>query len=244
MKKLLISIIIILLLILSYFAIAKGIKFLHIKSINDIKQASQKLDSNFNQANELSSITYPAELQRLEDSIKKLKISKQEYESKKVYNVGDGTIGGITVKTYKIHYLYTILGNYKEDNGIKSINLDLKSTELTDIYDLEFTLVGPYTNVIDFLYEIENDEELNFEIQKLNIEQYSIQSSAILTDLEEPENNKTESEYPFHDYTDINQSSALKGEDYRPEDSKSETVYDPKWVKVKFTVEDIGITLD
>ena len=53
MKKILISVLIILLLVLSYFALAKGISFLKIKSIDNIKNASNKLESDFNEANEL-----------------------------------------------------------------------------------------------------------------------------------------------------------------------------------------------
>lgn len=244
MKKILISILIILLLILGYFALAKGINFLKIKSIDDIKLASQKLETDFSQANELSNKTYPSEVQGLEEAIKKLKISKQEYESKKIYNAEENSVGTITVKKYKIHYLWTILGNYRKNRGVHSLNLDLKSTELEDVYDLEFTLVGPYTNIIDFLYEIENDEELNFEIEKLEIEQYSVKTTTKVTDEEDPENNKTETEYPFDSITDITTSSELKAPDTNEEDNKSETVYDPKWVKTKFTVEGIGITLD
>ena len=244
MKKILITILIILLLVLGYFALAKGIGFLNIKSINNIKEASQKLETDFSEANELSNKTYPVEVEGLEEAIKKLKISKQEYENKKLYNPEENSVGTITVKEYKIHYLWTILGNYRKNSGVQSLSLDLKSTELEDIYDLEFTLVGPYTNIIDFLYEIENDEELNFEIQKLEMVQYSSKTTIKVTDEENPENNKTQTEYPFDSVTDITSSSADKNTEANEEGSKSETIYDPKWVETSFTVEDIGITLD
>lgn len=169
MKKILILALIILLLVLSYFAFAKGIGFLKIKSINDIKTASNKLESDFNEANELSSKTYPSETEALESAIRQLKISKQEYESKNLYNEEEGSLGSIEIKTYKIHYLWTILGNYRKDRGVQSLTLDLKSTETKDVYDLDFTLVGSYTKITDFLYDIENDEELNFEIKDFNI---------------------------------------------------------------------------
>ena len=59
MKKILISILIILLLVLVCFSMIKGIGFLKIKSINDIKSSSAKLDNDFNEARELSNKTYP-----------------------------------------------------------------------------------------------------------------------------------------------------------------------------------------
>ena len=165
MKKILISILIILLLVLVCFSMIKGIGFLKIKSINDIKSSSAKLDNDFNEARELSNKTYPSEVEELEDAIKKLKISKQEYENKNINNKEESSLGSVEIKTYKIHYLWTILGNYREDRRIQSLNLDLKTTQAEDVYDLQFTLLGSYTNITDFLYDIENDEELNFEIK-------------------------------------------------------------------------------
>jgi len=250
-KKLIISILIILLLILGYFALAKGIKVLHIRSINNIKQASQKLDSELKEANELSSITYPAEVQGLEEAIKKLKISKQEYESKKMYNTED-SLGTMTVKTYKIHYLWTILGNYKKYTGVKSLNLDLKSTELEDVYDLEFTLVGEYTNITDFIYEIENDEDLNCEIKNFIMQPYTIKTTETVYDGEVVNKNKSnkkiseEVDNPYETITEITTSTTTDDEtgNYKENDIEITDIYDPKWVNTKFTIEDIGITLD
>ena len=104
--------------------------------------------------------------------------------------------------------------------------------------------MGPYTNIIDFLYEIENDEELNFEIQKMQMEQYTVKKITTYTDIENPENNKTESEYPLSSTTNISSSSVVKSSNSEQQDDKSETVYSPKWIRTKFIVEDIGITLD
>jgi len=262
-KKILISVLIILLLILSYFALVKGIGFLKIRSINDIKNASIKLENDFNEANELSSKTYPTEVETLESAIKQLKISKQEYNSKNLYSINENSLGVMEIKTYKIHYLWTIIGNYRKDRGVQSLNLDLKETELDNVYDLEFTLVGPYTNTIDFLYDIENDEELNFEIGNLKMKPYSIKTTTTVTDGENSENKKTEVVYPFDSITDITTSSALKGNTAYGQNTtngasttnganstsganttKSETIYDPKWIETTFTVNDIGITLD
>ena len=169
MKKILISVLIILLLILSYFALAKGIGFLKIKSINDIKNASTKLENDFNEANKLSSKTYPSEVEALESAIKQLKISKQEYDNKNLYSTEENSLGTIEIKTYKIHYLWTILGNYRKDREIQSLTLDLKSTETKDVYDLQFTLVGSYTRITDFLYDIENDDTLDFNISNFKL---------------------------------------------------------------------------
>lgn len=229
MKKILISVLIILLLILSYFAFAKGIRFLNIKRLNNIKEANTKLQNDFNEANELSNRTYPLEVEGLEEAIKELKISKQEYENKKLYGTEENSIGALEVKTYKIHYLWTILGNYRKDRGVQSLNLDLKSTESADVYDLEFTLIGTYTSITDFLYDIENDEELNFEVKNFLI------SSQIGTTVE----NNTDTE----NTGDTNSENSIS-EEKNTNEEEPVTKTDGINLQAKFTVENIGITLD
>jgi len=238
-KKILISVLIILLLILTYFALTRGINFLNIKSINDIKIASDKLDNDFNKAIEISNKTYPAEMQGLEEAIKELKISKQEYENKSSYITAEDSLGVVTVKTYKIHYLWTILGNYRKDRGVESLNLDLKTTGAQNVYDLDFTLVGNYTNITDFLYDIENDEELNFEIQNFEISS-EVESSVsgntnnnILEDSTNTNtvgNNKTNNSNTVKQQNDTNKNSKVKNNGIT--------------LQAKFTVENIGVTLD
>ena len=169
MKKILISVIIVLLLITTCFAIFKGISFAKIKSIKDIKSASNTLDKHIEESEKLANQEYPSQVQTLEDAIKNLKLAKQEYESKNIYNAEQVNIGALEVKTYKIHYLWTILGNYRKDEGVRSINLDLKSTQNKDVYDLQFTLVGNYVSITDFLYDIEDDEELKFQVNNFKL---------------------------------------------------------------------------
>ena len=67
MKKILMSVIIILLLITVCFAIFKGISFAKVKSVKDIKKASATLDKNIESADKLANQQYPAKIQTLED---------------------------------------------------------------------------------------------------------------------------------------------------------------------------------
>lgn len=260
MKKILISILIVLLLILSYFALAKGMNLLKIKSINSIKEASNNLDEKFDKANELSSKTYPAEVEGLEDAIKKLKISKQQYENKSSVSKEKNPIGSVEIKTYKIHYLWTILGNYRKNRGVKSLNLDLISTQSEDIYNLQFTLMGSYTSITDFLYDIENDEELNFEIKNFDISSEISSNNAQTTNANNSndENNANND----NDATDANDGNSSNDDNtnttVNSENTNSTTSSDKSnenvlktntrsdgiTLQAKFTVENIGITLD
>ena len=230
MKKILILVLIVLLLILSYFALAKGIGILKIKSINDIKNASNKLESDFNEANELSSKAYPTEVEGLESAIKQLKISKQEFDNKNSYTSEENSIGSIEIKKYKIHYLWTILGNYRKDRDIQSLTLDLKSTETKDVYDLQFTLVGSYTRITDFLYDIENDEQLNFEIKNFNISSVVSTTQTNSTNTDKNANNQNNNNTENNQNTQQNTTTKPSG--------------DGNTLQAKFIVENVGITLD
>ena len=164
-----------------------------------------------------------------------MKISKQEYENKKLYSAENEALGTVEIKTYTIHYLWTILGNYREDRDVKSLTLDLKSTENEDVYDLEFTLVGNYISITDFLYDIEEDEELNFEIKNFKI------SSEIITQ----GNTATEDD---DEETEENRNSILSNNINTNKQNETTNVPTQKTdgtvLQATFTVENVGITLE
>lgn len=232
MKKILIFILIILLLTFTYFTFSKGMSLgkMKINSVKDIKNENIKLDESFNKANELVNVRYRSEVDNLENAIKQLKVAKQEYESKNIYQGENSTIKPVQLKTYTIHYLWTIIGNYRKDRGIQTLNLDLKSTSVKDVYNLEFTIQGNYIGITDFIYDLENDTELNFEIKKLNI--YSGVSSLA---------------------TNTNPSQGTSGNNSANNNVNTNTTNtgntttvseDGTIIQATFTVEDVGITLE
>ena len=120
MKKILIAIIILILTVLGYLVLIKGFKIgnLEIKSISDIKANSEKLDSNIKLAEECVSITYPAEVDKVNNSIKKLKDTKERY-MQKTKNDEIKDVGVAQIKYYEIDYLWAMLGNYATKEKIR-----------------------------------------------------------------------------------------------------------------------------
>lgn len=170
MKKILIAIIILILTVLGYLVLIKGFKIgnLEIKSISDIKANSEKLDSNIKLADERVSITYPAEVDKVNNSIKKLKDTKERY-MQKTKNDEIKDVGVAQIKYYEIDYLWAMLGNYATKEKIE-LTLDIGVANADeDIYNLNFTLTGSYMGITDFIYSIENDENLKFKIQKFEL---------------------------------------------------------------------------
>lgn len=168
MKKILISIIGILILVLVCVSAAKGISVgkLSIYSIKDIKDQSLNLDKKIEEANIEINQNYAKSLFDVETASDELKTVKEEYESK----VGiDGSLGITQIEKYKIEYLWGILGGYAKDRNVKTY-LDFKETSIKDTYDISFTVYGSYLGITDFLYDIENDDELNYRAKNFKIE--------------------------------------------------------------------------
>ena len=104
---------------------------------------------------------------------------------------------------------------------MQSLNIYLKSGQGEDIYDLDFTLVGNYVGITDFIYDIENDEELNFEIQNFKI---SSQIGASSNNVE---------------------STGTQNETNTTQTSKEETkTSDGNIIQATFTVKNVGVTLE
>lgn len=168
MKKALISLIGIILLILICVAAFKGIYVgkLSIYSVDNIKQESLNLDKKIEEANTEINQNYAKSLADIETATSNLKKAKEEYEAK----VGvDGELGITQIEKYKIEYLHAIIGGYGKDEGVV-VTLDIKETAISDTYNINFTLQGSYLGITDFLYDIENDDELNYRIKDFKIE--------------------------------------------------------------------------
>ena len=168
MKKALISIIGVILLILICVSVFRGVSVgkLSIYSWNDIKDQSLNLDKKIEEANTEINQNYAKSLADRETATSNLKKLKGEYEEKVGLN---GEIGITQIEKYKIEYLWSIIGGYNKKEGVK-VTLDIKETSIDETYNINFTVYGSYVGITDFLYDIENDDELNYRIKDFKIE--------------------------------------------------------------------------
>lgn len=170
MKKLLIIILIVLLGVTAYMMVFKNIKIGNWKTTNleELKALDQELDSDIAQARELNETTYTTQIDELNESIKQLATSKETYEAK-VQNLSEeAELGIISVKNYKIEYLWTKIENYAKDNGVW-LKLDLIENGGNNTYNLNITLQGTYISITDVIYAIEKDDTLDFTIEEFKM---------------------------------------------------------------------------
>ena len=255
MKKILISIIIILLIGLGYTIGVKSLSIgqLKLESVGDIKNASASLDQKFNTSKEISAKTYPKSIEDLDKVVRDLKTAKQQYQAKTLNNPDvQSNLGIIQVEKYNIEYLWTIIGNYATKYGV-TLTLDIKSTSAQDVYNLNFSLEGKYIGITDFIYSLEDDSELKFEIKDFKISSDKITTKNTATnvtdnevasnengDNQESNNTVNDNSKTNNNSTNTNQQDTTANNSQDNTESKGDgiTLY------ATFTVENVGINLN
>lgn len=172
MRKVLISILIIVLIILAYFIVFQGVsigqfKILGTKQISELSTTlKQKADeANYKVAQEL-----PNKKQEVLTSVGTLLANKENYF--RVANISTETeLSEATIEeSYNAEYLYLKIGGYARQEGVK-MRMDIMATDNEDseIKNLAFTVTGKYVGIIDFISALENDNELDFVINSFNM---------------------------------------------------------------------------
>lgn len=176
MRKNILILILIISIILCFIIIFLGIKIGNLTLINsykNVEELSAQKKELLSELNYKNTKEYEEKKYKLEESIKNYKDIKGIYDNKvlsreitddNLYNVQD------------IENLYLTIENYAKQKGV-TLNLDVlkNSTETTIsteyiICDLKFRVTGEYISITDFLYSIEGDDNLHFEISNFTLE--------------------------------------------------------------------------
>lgn len=172
MKKLLILILIGLLLILSIFAIVKGINIgkIEVLSINNIQEKSKQLDEKIQQASKIAEKDYSQAIEEVEENTKKLKQQKRKYENMTQISEDGDNQSTNQIERYEIETLWVKLGNHATSEGA-TMKMDILqgSTGAANTYNLRFTVTGTYISIVDFISDIENDSTLGFKIEEFKM---------------------------------------------------------------------------
>lgn len=172
MKKLLISVIILLILILTGITIVKGIEIgpLKVLGILEIKDDNDKLDDKVKQATKLTSTDYQKAIDDLNDAIKQLENQKNSYED--MINVSTDSQVEAANQTYNntIDFLFVRIENHAKSEGVTmKMEVTRSSTGVNNVYNLNFTATGSYTGIEEFITGIEDDSKLGFKIENFSM---------------------------------------------------------------------------
>ncbi len=178
MKKLLISIMIILCCILTLITGLKGIHLgnINILGIKEIKKENANLETKLNQATSLAGTDYPNKISTINADVKAMKSEKQRYEDMVAVSSDSEISASLQKQKYTVDKLWAKIGTLATDEGLNAIfelkngSLTPASTESFKYYDINFTVQGSYAGVSLYISDLEDDSELNFKIENFSME--------------------------------------------------------------------------
>ena len=172
MRTILIKSLLVIMFFLTIILIILGLRneSFFIESFVSLQQKTAKLNSEVYDLQEKNTSEYKSKQQDLIDAVSEYRKNKLEYE--KTINL----IKSVGSKEYEfdlydIDFLWTIIGNYATEEGVElkfdvsNISEDslISNTDFV-LCNLNFTVIGEYLSIINFIYDLEEDERLNFEI--------------------------------------------------------------------------------
>lgn len=176
MKKLLISLIIILSLVLTGTTIVKGLQIgkINVLGILGIKEENEKLDEKVKEATKLASTDYQKNMDDLNSAIKKLETEKSSYED--LVNVStDSEVESANQNyNYMIDFLLIRVENHAKSVGVTmKMDVTRSSSGAENVYNLNFTATGSYVGIEEFITGIEDDSKLGFKIENFSMKSSS-----------------------------------------------------------------------
>lgn len=175
MRKILIILIIILLLAVGYVTVANGIEIgdFRISSVKQIEDKSQILKTKIEDVNSLIDVEYPKKLSELKEANSNMKESESEYYEYTNLSSDEDILEAMQKKNYTIEFLWATIGTHARNEGI-NLKFEIVSSSVgaNNANDIKFTAEGYYTAITNFVYELENDANLNFRIDNFKLLPY------------------------------------------------------------------------
>ena len=172
MKKLLIGVLIILLIILAYFAIFEGITLgnFQVLSVEQIKQENDKLEQEIAETQVLMNSDYKTKTDELESSVSQLLVAKDEYHDLASVSTEGELVAASQDEIYTVEYLWTRFGRHATAEGVNLYyEISSGSTGESGVKNISFTVSGGYTPILSFIEAIEDDDELGFRIENFKM---------------------------------------------------------------------------
>lgn len=166
MKNILLTILTILITVIMVIVMKSGIDIgsLHILGFQGIADENQKLLDVIAQSKQKNN-EYTDKLQTINSDSEKLATAKKEYFDLVQVSTASEIQEAMQIKSYRVEYLWSRVGNHATKEGVK-VKMEIASSSMGDseYKDLKFTVNGNYLAITNFIYDLENDESLDFTI--------------------------------------------------------------------------------
>ncbi len=216
MRKIVILLVLVLSIVACYVISVQGVEnnLLQIASYEEVKAANKELDTQISELNRKNTTEFESKRTALTTAVKNYENKKAEYEAlaptvqQQQEETPQEPISN--TKTYDVDFLWTIVGNYATEEGINLDFVFVKSAESsssidTEYYtmsDINFTISGSYNSLIEFIYDIEEDDRLAFEIRNFKMSKGGSDIQATFSVIGVPINNENLTSFTTQSATD------------------------------------------
>ncbi len=167
MRKILISVLIVLLIVLAYFTIFQGISLgtFNVSSVKEIIELNDELKAKIDETNSKIKNQLKSKETELSDNVETLLKNKEDYYKLANVSTESEINEANTEEIYNTEFLFLKIGRHARKEGV-TLNMPVKTGTTGDplVKDLSFTVEGKYYGIIDFVSVLENDSDLNFRI--------------------------------------------------------------------------------
>ena len=172
MRKLLITILLVLLIVLAYFTIAQGLSIgsLNVLSVGGIFELNDNLTTEIEETNRKIKSDLQSKESELKENIEVLLANKTSYYNLANVSTESEITAASTQETYNIEYLWVRVGRHARTEGV-NMRMEVLTGDAGDSVtkNLDFTVVGQYLAIMDFVSALEEDSELNFRIDDFHL---------------------------------------------------------------------------
>lgn len=172
MRKLLLAILLILLVFVAGLTMKNGISIgsLQIKGFQGIAEENQQLTLSIENAQNKENEYLNEVLPKITSDTANLSKAKKDYLDLVTVSTTSEIQQALQSKTYSIEYLWSIVGNYATKEGVVT-KMEVSSSNVaeTGYRNLNFTVTGSYLAMTNFIYDLENDSNLDFTIDNFSM---------------------------------------------------------------------------
>ena len=134
-------------------------------SFNSIKKDKETLEADESKLDRLNESGIKNAVASVEGAIKTYESKKQAYDMLALTASRTEIAEANKEEKYLLDYLWIKIGGYAADNDVK-----FKMTPNESDSTLTFDITGSYISVINFIYDLQNDYELDFTIDSIIIQ--------------------------------------------------------------------------
>ncbi len=131
-------------------------------SYTSLVTLSETLNAKKSDLERANNSTYQAETRKLESAKSAFKVSKSRYDDVAATASIEDIRAVNQRKEYLLDYLWMKIGTYANDNDVKVL-IDDKPNESRIYFDVS----GQYIAIINFIYDLEKDEDLAFNVDNI-----------------------------------------------------------------------------